>query len=219
MQSGDGDDSSQVLALSLFLMLLAFFIVLSTFSDFEEAKVSAVQTSVDEAFSSASDIMGETATPSDKAGDDFASQTGQAFDDIEAVLKAQIGLISITRDTQSGLMTISVPEKSVFEDHLSPYGGGKTLASEITTIVKRTQGTSVGFRVRVNAHLDSETLAPATKIKGLGIFARSMMQNGMDPHAMSIGLIGGKPGYVDLVFETYRGGDQPHLTPDHVVAP
>lgn len=208
-QNNSGSDSAQVLSLSLFLMLLAFFIVLSTFSDFEENKVSAVQSSVEGAFSS--DIMGETGTPAEAEGDDFAENSGQAFDDIEAVLKAQIGLISITRDADSGIMVVSVPEKSVFEDHLSPYDGNKTLAGEITSIITRTQGKDIGFQVKVNGHLDSQTLAPQEKIKGLGIFARSMIQKGIDPDAISIGLVQAKPGYVDLIFDAYRGAQQKEL--------
>ncbi len=207
-------DSAQVLALSLFLMLLAFFIVLSTFSDFEENRVAAIQNSMEDTFSSGSDLMGNTGAPSDTVGDDFDRNSGQAFDDIEALLKAQIGLISITRDAKSGIMAISMPEKAVFEDHLNPYASDKTLAGEIARIINQVKGKSVEFRAQVNAHFDQTTLAPQTKIKGLGVFARSMMQNGVPPKAVSIGLVSSKPGYVDLVFEAYRGGDQPHLSID-----
>ena len=200
-----GSDSAQVLALSLFLMLLAFFIVLSTLSTFDERKVLAVRDSVEDSF--ASDIFGVDGKPADEEGDDFDRDVGKAFDDLEAVLKAQIALISIKKEAEAGVMTVSLPEDAVFKDHLPPKN--QILAAQIVKIITRSAGKSVGFRVEANTHFDREDKSSNDKVNGLGAFMRSMMQRGIDPHALSMGLKKGKQGYVDLIFYTYRRGDKP----------
>ncbi len=210
-KNSEASDSAQVLSLSLFLMLLAFFIVLSTFSDFEESKVVAVQNSVEEAFASASDIMGVDGKASDVAGDDFSVNTGQAFDDIENLFKSQIGLISITRMAQSNTMIISLPEKEIFESHLEQNNTNKNLATEVAQIINQAREKEVYFHVQINAHFNRKSQTPMQKVKGVGAFARALISQKITPDALSIGLNNGKEGYVDLIFKTYKSANDPLL--------
>jgi hypothetical protein len=81
---------SQMLSLSLFVMLLAFFIILNAISSFESAKVRPALESVEYAFSSKMVVTEDDTRPSIKKSKDLSIYEGDSFDRIKALFNTQI---------------------------------------------------------------------------------------------------------------------------------
>jgi len=90
----DGMKSGQLLALALFLMLLAFFIVLNAISSFEEVKVTPAMQSLGQTFGTKYDnliIMEVTGTqPSEKEHIDESTGEGSTVEKMQALFESEI---------------------------------------------------------------------------------------------------------------------------------
>lgn len=114
---------SQTLFLALFLLLLAFFILLNTLSTIEEGRSTEVLKSVQDAFPS--EIQAQLkdsfldGDPGSVIGEGVRSRIG-------AVFQASLPVIEITADPSGSPLYVSVPSRSVF----SPALGGVTREAE-----------------------------------------------------------------------------------------
>lgn len=109
--------------LALFLLLLAFFILLNTLSTIEEGRSTEVLKSVQDAFPS--EIQAQLkesfldGDPGSVIGEGVRSRIG-------AVFEASLPIIEITADPSGSPLYVSVPSRSVF----SPALGGVTPEAE-----------------------------------------------------------------------------------------
>lgn len=191
----NGNGTDLVLTLALFILLLAFFILLNSMSTFRDEKVGVVLESVDDAFSQAPD-KGGPAGDIDRQG--IIAQAATAIRQLGDQMLAEIPLAKLeTRTSPNGDRTIlAVPEAEIFQAADGAVRGDRTgLLHRIADVLTPRPG---GIQVRAEvlfAAAGPEAVARA------GALARGLVHTGAPPAALTIGLDpGGEVGVVRLVF-------------------
>lgn len=100
--------SSQWLGLSLFIMLLAFFIVLNSISSYEAARVSPVMESLGYAFSSRFERIEAEESPSVTPDESESVNEGSSLDQLQALFKSQIPSHEAIVSHRRGMMYVKV---------------------------------------------------------------------------------------------------------------
>lgn len=207
---------SQLLALSLFIMLLAFFIVLNAISTFEEDKLQDVMLSIEDTFS-ARITEASNEKPSTAQSDQKSLNEGDTIEQIDALFKAQIPGYEVVKNRQRGMMLVQVPRKE-FEDAVKGLGDKKASSGFSTaflpTLVSlmRSEGRGTPYRVDVTYYLEDnparlqnqQPQRMAETIRNVGGVARQIEGAGLQARLMTIGLQKGNPEMVDLVFQRHR---------------
>lgn len=109
-------DTTQLMALSLFILILAFFIVLNSVSDFREEKVLPVLASLEAAF--ASELIGAGGLPSViQQPDDMAIDlfSGSVLDELEVAFRNSFDLMSISRPNDGRMMSLTMTKAAFFQ--------------------------------------------------------------------------------------------------------
>ena len=99
--------TGQLMNLSLFIMLLAFFIVLNALSSYQENRVENVVDSVQHAF--AKDVRQEDFNPSIMPDPANSVNEGDTLERINALFQAQIRSYDKTMSSDRGIMLVKLP--------------------------------------------------------------------------------------------------------------
>ena len=100
-KSGEGGDQIQLLSLSLFMLLLAFFIVLSTLIEFDKEKMSELRTGIEQAFLKGN-IIERGPSEKDVTGDKIGTGIESIFTEMEGLLRLNIGIVGLQKIGNSG---------------------------------------------------------------------------------------------------------------------
>lgn len=119
--------AQQYLALSLFVILLCFFIVLNSMSNFETVKTENVMQSVQMAFSGKT--AGDNALPSVQMTPTETFEKGTALDKIKALFKAQIKTFKANTNRLGTEMMVRLP-LAEFEAAVSSVGAAGGMAAQ-----------------------------------------------------------------------------------------
>jgi flagellar motor protein MotB len=218
--SGPSGNTGQMMNLSLFIMLLAFFIVLNSMSSFEEEKMSKVKQSLDVAFST--DVQKEDIAPSLK--DDLVQSLseGDTFDRLEVLFSAQIPSFKTTKNRSQGVMMVQV-DYDEFSKALSALGQVDMTRRPtrletrknffLPTLVSLLQANIDGAptRLEIYLHIDKnparqQNQSPQTMVEAIDevtVFSRDLQKRGMPEKLLNIGIAKGDPNVVNLVFRKY----------------
>ncbi|MBN8521067.1 MAG: flagellar motor protein MotB [Alphaproteobacteria bacterium] len=100
---------SDLMSLSLFIMLLAFFIVLNAISSFEEKKAKPVMESVERTFSK--QAIQTDVKPSPVPSPEKSIREGETTERLDALFNAQISDFKVQKTTPAlpGVMTVVLP--------------------------------------------------------------------------------------------------------------
>lgn len=207
-QSGIG---SQILGLSLFVMLLAFFIVLNSKSSFEDMKAQPVAQSIAQSFSSKTLVAGDN-SPSMIQSVQQGSGEGDTVELLDALFKSQIKTAEVVTNKQRGLMIVRV-KRTDFEKAVTNLGtaqGGEfgepflqTLGSLLRSDKRKKsyQMDMVFFTSDNPAKLQNEKPQEMVAvIKAAAKLAESLEKSGLPAKLMTIGLQQGDPLMVELYF-------------------
>lgn len=208
-RTNDGDSAgSMVLYLALFILLLAFFILLNALSTPKDEKVGLVLRSVDGAFSNRTAVTG-TAGDIDRRG--LIAEAATAVRRLGDQVLAQIPLAKIeTVATPDGdRFVLTVPEGELFQD----AAGAALLRSDRTALLHRVADVLApragGIQVRLDALIavPSDPEVADAQMRRVGALARELVKVGTPPAAMTVGLEPGRPlGTVRLVFGIQDAG-------------
>ena len=213
-------DARQMMTLALFIMLLAFFIVLNTLSSYEEIKTEQVRRSVELAFSNDPQLKDrQTSVKPDPAK---AMKEGHTFDRLEALFEAQIVSFEATQSKSQGIMMVRVPyEKfstaimALGQKDLTRYPSRRAIAGNffLPTLVSILRANIDGAPTRMEiithtkenpAKLQNQAPMDLGKnITQVGEFSRKLIEQGMPNKLVNIGISSGDPDFVDLVFRKY----------------
>lgn len=212
--------ANQFLALSLFVMLLSFFIVINAMSNFEESKSRPVLRSVSVAFSTKSLVEEKAPSFVDAQGDSYTQ--GDAIDHVEALFRAQITGADITKNSQGTVMHIRLPVRS-FERGVGAAGesginpekarsgaGGFFLPTLVSLLQAKKTGIPYHMEILLNIPQNpAESFNKNPKIAGTALkqasgYAERLEAAGLPARLVNAGLTLGKEGYVDLYFRRYR---------------
>lgn len=213
-------NTGQMMNLSLFIMLLAFFIVLNTLSSYEEIKTEQVKRSIELAFSKDPDVkeIKSSATP-DPAQ---AMRQGHTFDRLDALFNAQISSFEAVQSKSQGVMMVQVPydefEQAILavgQKDLLQYPSRKairgnfflpTLSSILRTNI---DGAPTRMEILLNVRGNPakiQNIKPETMdalIATASTFSKKLEDQGMPQKLLNAGVQKGDPKVVNLVFRKY----------------
>ena len=215
-----GSDTSQMMNLSLFIMLLAFFFVLNTLSSYEEVKTEQVKRSIELSFSR--DPQVEEVKSSTAPDPAQSMRQGHTFDRLDALFNAQIASFESVQSKSRGVMMVQVPYDdfvkavmAVGQKDLLRYPSRRairgnfflpTLASILRTNI---DGAPTRIEIILNtrknpAELQNQTPDVMSKmISSAGKLSQRLEKQGMPQKLVNIGISKGDPKMVNLVFRKY----------------
>lgn len=215
-----GGMGQHLLGLSLFIMLLAFFIVLNAISSFEQTKVRPVIDSLGQTFASRIDAAGNE-QPSPTAESTQSDGEGDTLDRLEALFRAQLPSADLTVSKNRGIMFARV-SYSDFEAAIMAIGQQTAMDSApmsfskgffLPTLVSLLHTDRAGMTLRMDALVNMadnpaqvQTREPqrmAQEIAQLGRLSDKLERSGIPAKQQSIGLQQGPEGTVDLMFRPY----------------
>lgn len=210
----------QMMTLSLFIMLLAFFIVLNAISSYEEIKTEQVRRSVLMTFSK--DTTLETPEASSQADDARAMKEGHAFDRLEALFTAQITGFEAVQSKSRGVMMVQVPYAEFKEavmalgqKDLTRYPSRRAISGNffLPTLVSILRSDLDGAPTRIEILLATKRNPAQTQnqnpnqikdvINEAGVLSQKLEDQGMPQRLLNIGIEKADPEFVNLVFRKY----------------
>lgn len=214
--------SRQLLSLSLFIVLLAFFIVLNGVSSFDEGKVRDTMDSVGFAFGTSIEAKYglEGDLGSQTAHTDEDQTRGSVFDRMQALFNANIPGHKAVLSKSNGILHIAIPLEE-FEQALdkSIEAGGRVREDEISdyifdALIALMNRDDDGIKYRMDVYYNLRT-NPAelfnkspqefnTQLNRSSGLARKIEQIGLPENLMSISMSKGNPAVVDLYFTIHQ---------------
>jgi flagellar motor protein MotB len=204
LPSDEGSPYSTILG--LYLLILAFFIVLVSLSSIEETKARAVLESLSETFSSADRDPSGSATGEDGglAARNLVQQ--EIADTVSALLR--IARIEIVKPGR--LMRVALPASAVFNDHrVAVRASAYPL---LDRIIASLSNPPAGVRVDLEFALAESTSEPALTARRADSFARGMLAHGAPPDRISVAIVAQPPGQSWMTFRIRSGDDPPVLS-------
>ena len=105
-RSKPSGDSAQILSLSLFIMLLAFFIVLNAISSFDEQRVNPAIQSIEQTFQTKIEPRGGRQAATETVHDTL--MRGSAFDRVKALFRAELPSFRVVQRDGNSLYVLRV---------------------------------------------------------------------------------------------------------------
>ncbi|MGH1403511.1 MAG: flagellar motor protein MotB [Alphaproteobacteria bacterium] len=210
--------ANQFLSLSLFLMLLSFFIVLNAVSDPDEHRSQSVMNSLSMTFSN-EDIPAD-ASPSFDVSDILnKKREGDTLEALEGVFNAHISGFEAKRNRLGSVMHVRVPVGR-FENAIDfpsiPYSEvaigtrGAFLPTMVTMLRSENGGQPYRMDMVLNVpqepalYLRNNAKDFQDDLKLISDFALSIERAGMPKKMISAGMAKGDPSYMDLYFYRYK---------------
>ncbi len=212
--------ANQFLSLSLFLMLLSFFIVLNSVSEFEDAKAAPIMNSLSLAFKN--QMVTAPVAPARIPSNDLlkdGKKEGDTLEELEGLFNAHIAGFTAKRNRFGTIMHVSLPVGR-FENALAfnsfnsadieREGRGAFLPTLITILRAAEKGNQYRLDMILNTSADPavqdhaehpDFMQDLNRITGI---ANTLEQKGLPQKMISIGLKQGETGMMDLYFYKYK---------------
>ncbi len=206
------------MSLSVFVLLLAFFIVMNAISKVQQHKSGPALRSIEKTFALET-IVPPSPFP-EGGGDDSAadSQKEDVFGVLDALFRAELPGIKAERDDTRGVMhvrmtreafllaleqarTVSLPKESVYQ-----WKEGSFVATLVGLVALKEKGVSLRMDVLLNLTLEPSLLrekdpeALNAAMKDAGWIAQTLQKSGLSAESLSVGLKTGQMRTVDLYF-------------------
>lgn len=194
-EEGDGS-SSLLLYLALFVLLLAFFILLNSLAGFDEQRTGRVLESVDKAFSLGTRLTGREG---DRAREGALADAAAALRDLGDLFQAELPLEKREAPTAGGTLVVDLAIDDLF------VPGTLALRSERAGLLHRIADVlaprAAGVQVRADALFPADA---AAQVPRAGALARELVGLGAPAAALSVGLEPGRPaGRMRLLFRIH----------------
>jgi len=202
-----GNKSTISLFLSLFLLILAFFILLVSISTFEEVKSNAVMDSLSSTFKTVLPASGDPTEFTANDGDVFAAQQFQ--DQVTEIFSATLQVAKVEVVQPGQRMRASFPIESMFSPESAELR--PVAIPLLDRIVAALSGSPPGLKFEMEfligaEYLDGNTLpvSQTLSLSRAGNFAREMIGRGLSPDSMAVGIEPGDARRVNVWFYIRR---------------
>lgn len=203
---------NQFLGLSLFIMLLSFFIILNALSNFEEHISHKVMDSISVAFSDREVIEETEANVTEDLQASF--RDGDTLDKLQKLFQAQISGAEVKKNRMGTLMHIRLPAEE-FERQILRAGGnspgfGVDLGATLVSLL--TSSDDVQYRMEILLNLpvtpakfqnDSPKEA-LLRMKRVALYAQALEDAGLPKQFVTPGVTKGTEKFIDLYFRRYQ---------------
>lgn len=189
--------------LGLYLLVLAFFIMLVSISTFETVKSSAVMNSLTSTFTT---ILPPTSDPTEFNAKDGDIIAGQAFqEEITSLFATAVQVENIEVVQPGRLMRVKFRDNILFLD-------GKTEVREdqvplldkiVASISNRPPGLRIDMEVIMGTDVSDDGMMPIEQTQRtarLGALARTLVSRGAPPDSVAVGLKAGGAGETSMWF-------------------
>jgi Membrane MotB of proton-channel complex MotA/MotB len=200
-ERGEPGDSSIVLLLSLNLILLAFFILLNAISEFEEAKTRQVIDSVNQAFYGQLEPTNAPALLNGSPG--LLPEAEALTNDVGSLFEPLVATVRSTRTARTRAVHIELPSNALFgigKDSLR--SNRKALFQRLAKTLLRRRARDLVYNLEILHGVPASGAtgaARAQEIRRVSGIVALLIGEGLTPEMLSIGVLPGKPGKVELV--------------------
>lgn len=220
-RGSSSSNTGQMMNLSLFIMLLAFFIVLNSISSYEEKKTEEVRQSLDVTFST--DVRREDFNPSITKDPVKSVNKGDVFERLEALFEAQIIAFEASKSRAKGVMMVkmsyddfSKAMKALDQQDLTKnptrMEAHKNVFLPTLVSLMKTNIDGAPTRLEIYFHVDENPAQIQNQkpqklnvvINDVGKYSTLLQNNGLPQKLLNIGVSKGDPKFVQLVFRKYR---------------
>lgn len=189
--------------LGLFLLVLAFFIMLVSISTFEKVKSNAVMDSLSSTFTT---VLPPTTDLTDFNAKDGDILAGEAFQEqITTIFSTAIQVEKIEVVQPGKLMRLRIPTPILFK------GDETTLRQDqlplmdrvVAALSNRSPGLRQDMEIVVGANVNEKIYLPEAQnieMARLGELARTLVGRGAPPDSISVGIKNGSPNEINLWF-------------------
>ncbi|MEZ5815122.1 MAG: hypothetical protein R3E13_10475 [Alphaproteobacteria bacterium] len=210
--------ANQFLGLSLFIMLLSFFIILNAISSFETTKTQPVLNSLSMAFSNKDAV--EDIMPGKMLAETAEMQSGSTLDRIEAVFKSQITAAETRQNRLGTTMYVHMPfedfkrgiMKSIVIPDLSDVRSAAVpmdLLPMLVSLMETSRDTAYTMDMILNIEENPAVLWAkdpegfSALNKSISAIAAKLEEAGLPKYQVTAGLKQGKTGFIDIIFRRY----------------
>ena len=192
-----------VMTLSLFIMLLSFFMMMNASADFSETKVKSVLQSLENTFTSR--VFRDGQGPSAKSDAEHLLSEGQALESMDAYFRSTFPGFEPQMIPSRGIMAITIDQPTF--DRIM-FGTRKTYQK--TLIEKMWSYESLQMEIWLNIQ-DDPGVSSASNAKAVNdlvattaSWATNLEVAGIDKGRLTIGIKQGKAGFVTVMFRNYK---------------
>ena len=193
------------LYLSLYLLILSFFLLLISISTFEESKQKAAIGSVTATFANIVPPATEiTASPSEEGG----GLTGQAFqEEITGLFATSLRIAKVAIVQPGQLMHVQIPTDAVFFDSKAEIRPAQSplLDRIVASLNQRPPGLRHDMEFVIGSPYVGDKSLPigqTLEMARAGVVARELSARGAPPDSISIGIKAGDPDEINIWFYT-----------------
>ena len=202
----DGGDSTIALFLGLYLVVLAFFIMLVTISSVEESKSSSVMNSLNTTFT--------TVVPPSAALDPFQSKDGEIVagqeyqEQVTKIFSTSLAVAKVEVVQPGRLMRVTFePAQLFYDDEVRIRETADALLDQIVaTVSSRRAGLRNDLEFVINTPNEPGKKTMSTKqtlnMARAGSFAREMSSRGLPPDSLAVGLRPNRSSQIVMWFYT-----------------
>lgn len=201
---GEGS-TGLVLYLAVFVLLLAFFILLNALSNFHRDKVGAVRESVERAFSLAADPQG---AGTDRQREGARAEAARALRDLGDLVRAELPLAKLEVGAEGETLAVALPVTALVAAGSVAPGAGGLLHRAAAALQPRAGGVQVEMELLLST---SPGVDKGPQVAQAGLVARELQRLGAPAAPVSIGLERGVPGTARLLFRIQSPGNPPDL--------
>lgn len=205
--------ANQFLALSLFIMLLSFFIILNAMSNFEESRYERVVDSISIAFSESEvnqDVQANTEESNDQSYND-----GDTLERLQKLFEAHITGVVVRKDRLGTMMHLRMPVDEFERQILKGKGGqsgGQGIDLSKTLISMLVEADSMPYYMEILLNVpDAPARLQNTKPKQMldkavrsALYARILEEAGLPRTLVTAGVNEGPDDTIDLFFKHYE---------------
>lgn len=218
--AGSSAGQTTSLFLSLYVLVLAFFIVLVTISSPEKVKSRAVMDSLTSTFASLMTPSTELTTFSSKEGDFLAAQAFQ--EQVGNVFSTTIKVAKVEIVQPGRLMRVVMPSDSLFQPGTTEIRDAQVplLDRIVASLSVTTPGQHYDLEFVIGVPYGPNKSLPAgetLETARAGVFARAMLARGVPPDSIAVALRPGDAGEVVMRFYV-RPQDETRLKFDQAPA-
>lgn len=212
--------ANQFLGLSLFIMLLAFFIILNSISSFEDTKSRPVLNSLIVAFSTRDPI--DLVPPGPMREQTLAMNEGSTLDQLEELFRSQISAAETRQNRLGTTMYVRMPFDEFRETIARSLSGTPSpkvnpldkpsynILPLLVSLLETQDGITYKMDMILNIKEEPATLVASEPEKFAGLnndisaIARVVTKAGLPTHQVTSGIQRGEAGFVNLVFRRYQ---------------
>jgi hypothetical protein len=207
--------ANQYLALSLFIMMLSFFIILNALSNFDQNKAKPVINSLSIAFSTKDNV--DELAPNMEADPLQSYRSGDGLDQIDALFKAQISGVEVEKNRLGTVMHLRMKVADFEKNLMMPIRESRSVENfdgpflpVLISLLKSENAIPYRMDMLLNVKdepvqlkkNEPEVLKLASR--KVAAYAQTLEQAGLPTQLVTSGMKAGEPEFIDLFFYRHQ---------------